>query len=133
MTLDQTILELIEADTITDQATMLARLSARGFTVTQPTLSRHLRKLSVAKENGRYRRVERGVPERPPYALESSPPNLLILKTAPGHAPLLGVLVDRIGISEIAGSLAGDDTLFIALSADADLEAVRARIEAELD
>lgn len=133
MTVDQSILEIIEAETVIDQAGLLARLAARGHALTQPTLSRHLKKLSVMKVNGRYQRVERATPERPPWSLVESPPNLLILKTAPGHAPLLGVIVDQAGIEEIAGSLAGDDALFIALAAGADLASVRARIEAALD
>jgi transcriptional regulator of arginine metabolism len=132
MTVDQTILELIEAETVTDQATLLDLLAARGHALTQPTLSRHLKKLSVIKVNGRYQRVERTAPERPPWSLVESPPNLLIVKTAPGHAPLLGVLVDRAGIDDIAASLAGDDTVFIALAAGADLARVRTLVEAAL-
>lgn len=133
MTVDQLILELIERETVTDQAGLLDLLSANGHTLTQPTLSRHLKKLSVMKVNGRYQRVERTMPDRPPYTLVDSPPNLLILKTAPGHAPLLGVIVDRAGIDAIAGTLAGDDTVFIALAAGSDLAALRERVEDALD
>ena len=129
----QTLLELIEDSAVSDQATLLGLLAARGHRLTQPTLSRHLKKLSVMKVGGQYRRVERTINDRPPFAVIESPPNLLILKTAPGHAPLLGVRVDQIGIEEIAGSLAGDDTLFIALAAGADIGAVHDRIKGELD
>jgi transcriptional regulator of arginine metabolism len=132
MTVDQLILELIEQEVVTDQASLLALLKARGHAVTQPTLSRHLKKLSVMKVNGRYQRVERTAPERPPYSLIESPPNLLILKTAPGHAPLLGVIVDNAGLDEIAGTLAGDDTLFIALAAGSDLATLRRGVETAL-
>ena len=131
--IDQTILALIEERAVPDQATMLELLAEHGLRLTQPTLSRHLKKLSVMKVGGQYRRVERTLADPPPFEIVTSPPNLLILKTAPGHAPLLGVRVDRIGITEIAGSLAGDDTLFIALSADADIGAVRDRIKGELE
>jgi len=133
MTVDQTILELIDADTITDQAALLALLAAHGHTLTQPTLSRHLKKLSVMKVNGRYQKVERTTPERPPWSLEESPPNLFILKTAPGHAPLLGVIVDRAGLAGIAGSLAGDDTVFIALTGEVGMPEMRVAIEQTLD
>lgn len=133
MTVDQTILELIEAEPVTDQATLLALLARRGYTLTQPTLSRHLKKLSVVKQGGRYQRVERSAPERPAFTLTAAPPNMLVLKTAPGHAPLLGVLVDRIGLGEIAGTLAGDDTVFIALAAGADPAVTAARIEQALE
>ncbi len=133
MILDQTILELIEAEPVTDQATLLALLAHRGYTLTQPTLSRHLKKLSVVKQGGRYQRVERSAPEQPAFTLTAAPPNMLVLKTAPGHAPLLGVLVDRIGLGEIAGTLAGDDTVFIALAAGADPAVTAARIEQALE
>lgn len=133
MTVDQTILELIEAESVTDQASLLALLTQRGHQLTQPTLSRHLKKLSVMKVNGRYQRVERSAPERPPWSLVESPPNLLALNTAPGHAPLLGVIVDRAGIEGIAGTLAGDDTVFIALAGGVDISRVRMEIEAALD
>lgn len=133
MTVDQTILDLIEADTITDQAALLALLVAHGHSLTQPTLSRHLKKLSVMKVNGRYQKVERTTPERPPWALVESPPNLIILKTAPGHAPLLGVIVDRAGLSGIAGSLAGDDTVFIAMTGEVGIPEMRVAIEQALD
>lgn len=133
MTVDQLILEIIEAETVTDQATLLSMLAARGRALTQPTLSRHLKKLSVMKVNGRYERVERSTPERPAYTLVESPPNLVILKTAPGHAPLLGVIIDRAGIAGIAGSLAGDDTVFIAGATGTDVASLREQIEAALE
>ncbi len=133
LSIDQTILALIDEQAVPDQASLLRLLAARGHTLTQPTLSRHLKKLSVMKVAGQYRRVERTLSDRPSFTLIISPPNLLILKTAPGHAPLLGVRVDQIGIAEIAGSLAGDDTLFIALTADADINAVHERIKGELE
>ncbi|MCA1798750.1 MAG: hypothetical protein LC632_04625 [Xanthomonadaceae bacterium] len=133
MTVDQLILEIIEGETVTDQATLLTMLAGRGRAVTQPTLSRHLKKLSVMKVNGRYQRVERSAPERPEYSLVEAPPNLVILKTAPGHAPLLGVIIDRAGITGIAGSLAGDDTVFIAAAAGTDVAALREEIEAALE
>ncbi len=133
MTVDQIILDLIEAEPVTDQATLLALLDARGYRLTQPTLSRHLKKLSVIKQNGRYQRVERATPDRPPFTLTIAPPNLLVLKTAPGHAPLLGVLVDRIGLDAVAGTLAGDDTVFIALAEGSDPVATAAHIEQALD
>jgi len=133
MTVDQTILELIDADTITDQAALLALLAGRGHALTQPTLSRHLKKLSVMKVNGRYQKIERTTPERPPWSLVESPPNLFILKTAPGHAPLLGVIVDRAGLAGIAGSLAGDDTVFIALTGEVGMPEMRVAIEQALD
>lgn len=133
MTVDQLILELVETEEVFDQAQLRRLLAERGHRLTQPTLSRHLKKLSVVKRNGRYQLVERDAAERPPFSLVEAPPNLLILKTAPGHAPLLGVLVDRAGIDEVAGTLAGDDTVFIALAPGASPAGVRLRVEEALN
>ncbi|MDE2460461.1 MAG: arginine repressor, partial [Gammaproteobacteria bacterium] len=56
MTLDEAILKLAEEQGITDQSDFLALLRNAGHEVTQPTLSRHLRKLGVQKVAGRYQR-----------------------------------------------------------------------------
>lgn len=129
MNVDELILEIVAGEVVSDQSQLRRLLAARGHALTQPTLSRHLKKLSVAKQNGRYQRVERNPADRPPHTMLESPPNLLILKTAPGHAQLLGVLVDRSGVGEIAGTLAGDDTVYIALSAGTEIEEVKTRLD----
>lgn len=118
MTLDQTIVRLVEDGTVTDQAQFLALLKERGFFLTQPTLSRHLKKLSVMKRDGRYQRVETGTAEVPPYSLALAPPNLLVLKTRPGHAQLVGFRLDAAHVTGLVGTVAGDDTVFIAVNGD---------------
>jgi transcriptional regulator of arginine metabolism len=132
MTVDEAILDLIEQQAVPDQATLLTLLAAQGHRLTQPTLSRHLKKLSVVKRGGRYQRVERGSAERPSYSVIESPPNMIIIKTAPGHAQVLGVIIDRAGVSGIAGTLAGDDTVFIAVTSGDLRVPVRDAIEKAL-
>lgn len=116
MTVDQTILGLIEGNDVTDQAQLLALLEARGHALTQPTLSRHLKKLSVVKRDGRYQKVEQLAPEIPPYSLAAVPPNLLLLKTRPGHAQLIGYRLDAAHIPGLVGTVAGDDTVLLAIT-----------------
>jgi transcriptional regulator of arginine metabolism len=116
MTVDQLILSLIEDNEVTDQAQLLALLQARGHALTQPTLSRHLKKLSVMKRDGRYQKVEQLAPEIPPYTLTQVPPNLLILKTRPGHAQLIGYRLDAARIMGLVGTVAGDDTVMLAVT-----------------
>lgn len=118
MSLDQTIIRLVEDGSVTDQAHFLALLKQHGFFLTQPTLSRHLKKLSVMKRDGRYQRVETGSAEVPPYSLAVAPPNLLVLKTRPGHAQLVGFRLDAAHVTGLIGTVAGDDTVFIAINGD---------------
>ena len=118
MSLDQTIVRLVEDGAVSDQSQFLQLLKERGFFLTQPTLSRHLKKLSVMKRDGRYQRVETGTAEVPPYSLAIAPPNLLILKTRPGHAQLVGYRLDAAHVTGLIGTVAGDDTVFIAIDGD---------------
>ena len=118
MTLDQAILRLIDERPVTDQAQFLSVLKERGFYLTQPTLSRHLKKLTVMKREGRYQRVDPGASEVPPYTLSLAPPNLMVLRTRPGHAQLIGYRLDAAHINGLVGTVAGDDTVFLATSGD---------------
>lgn len=123
MTLDEAILKLAEAQEITDQSVFLDLLKREGHKVTQPTLSRHLNKLGVQKLAGRYQRVEPIPGELPAYAVSAAPPNLVIIKTRPGYAQALAVLLDQQAIDGVVGTLAGDDTIFIAVTPEKKMRA----------
>jgi transcriptional regulator of arginine metabolism len=118
MTLDQAILRLIDDAVVSDQAQFLSMLRERGFYLTQPTLSRHLKKLTVMKREGRYQRVDPGASEIPPFTLGVAPPNLLVLRTRPGHAQLIAYRLDAAHITGLVGTVAGDDTVFLAVTGD---------------
>lgn len=132
MNIDQAIVEAITDENIDKQSHLRQRLFDKGFNVTQPTLSRHLKRLSIVKEAGTYRRVEHAAPGVPRHTVSLAPPNLIVYHTRPGHAQLLAVLLDSNAIEGVAGTLAGDDTVFIATS-EPDLEAVVGRINALLE
>ena len=123
MTLDEAILKLTEAQEITDQSVFLDLLKREGHKVTQPTLSRHLNKLGIQKLAGRYQRVEPIPGELPAYAVSAAPPNLVIIKTRPGYAQALAVLLDQHAIDGVVGTLAGDDTIFIAVAPEKKMRA----------
>jgi transcriptional regulator of arginine metabolism len=129
MSLDQAILRLIGQQEIVDQASMLNFLAHEGFALTQGTLSRRLAKLSVQKREGRYQRVIPHDHPMPPYSLIESPPNMLVLQTGPGFGMALAIRVDRSNVIGVAGTLAGEDTMIIALARGHELGDVRARIE----
>ena len=115
MDLDTLVLQLLEASPITDQGDLLARLAAQGQVLTQSTLSRRLKRLGVQKVLGHYRRVD-SVPQAiPEVTLWEAPPNLLVLRTAPGFAQALGLSLDADPYPGQIGTLAGDDTVFVAV------------------
>ncbi|MGH8373225.1 MAG: arginine repressor [Gammaproteobacteria bacterium] len=133
MTLDATILKLIEAHEIVDQSRFMTLLTQAGHSVTQPTLSRHLAKLGVQKVAGRYQRVDMPATELPAYSVSAVAPNLVIIRTRPGYAQALAVKLDQQEIPGVAGTLAGDDTIFIAVSPPDALAGAVAVVEAILE
>lgn len=131
-TLDQAILHLLERHELTDQEGLQRALARQGHDVTQSTLSRHLKKLHVQKVDGVYRRVEAPRPALPTFALSPVPPNLLVLRTEPGFANALAVKLDHAVIPGLAGTIAGDDTIFLAVKGPKGLAAAAEVIEAFL-
>ncbi len=129
MSLDQAILHLIAQHEVQDQASLLEILAKEGFSLTQGTLSRRLAKLSIQKRDSRYQRVIPHDHPLPPYTLIESPPNMLVLQTGPGFGMALAVRVDRNSVPGVAGTLAGEDTLIIAITGGHDLATVRSRVE----
>lgn len=129
MTLDEVILKLVEEREITDQSDFLALLGQSGHAVTQPTLSRHLHKLGIQKLAGRYQRVETPPAEIPVFEMKQAPPNLLVIRTRPGFAQPLAVKLDQRRIEGVVGTLAGDDTVFIAVAGTAPFKTVAQAVE----
>ena len=115
MDLDTLILELLDSSPITDQGDLLIRLATQGHDLTQSTLSRRLKRLGVLKVQGRYRRAEAGAQILPGVTIAEAPPNLLVLRTAPGFAQALGLSIDADPVPGQMGTLAGDDTVFVAV------------------
>lgn len=122
------ILDIIETKHITTQDELTKYLKDEGFDATQATVSRDIRELRLTKssdKNGAYKyTVKDGASTQPEtkYAkilIEATvsrtvASNLVIVKTYSGMANAACAAIDRLGWSEIAGSIAGDDTIFIA-------------------
>lgn len=117
------IVELVRRARVASQEDLLARLAARGIEATQPSVSRDLRDLGVAKAGGRY--VLPGEVSAPngeslgevaPFILDVRPagPNLTVVVTTVGAAQTVALAIDHAGFPELAGTVAGDDTLFAA-------------------
>ncbi|MGH8378126.1 MAG: arginine repressor [Gammaproteobacteria bacterium] len=129
MTLDEAILKFVAEREITDQSAFMELLGGAGHRVTQPTLSRHVQKLGIQKVAGRYQKVEPLPTELPDFSLTRVPPNLLVIRTRPGYAQPLAVKLDQQKPQGVVGTLAGDDTVFIAVTPPARLKTVAAAVE----
>ena len=112
--LDEAILSHLSRSAFAEQAELLALLQSEGFDLTLSTLSRHMKKLNIRKEEGRYRRARTAASLTHPYTLQKVPPQLLILKTTPGFAQAMALALDGAGLPSLAGTIAGDDTIFMA-------------------
>jgi transcriptional regulator of arginine metabolism len=136
MNLDETLLRLISEREISDQSVLQELLEAEGHAPSQSTLSRRLKKLGVQKVAGRYQRVAPPPPivvtpaPRPLLRIIEAPPNMLVLKTAPGYAQVFALALDREpDVPGLAGTVAGDDTIFVAATDPSRLREVRAAVE----
>lgn len=124
------IKELIRTHRIESQEALLALLTRENFNVTQATLSRDLKYLRVSKisdgwtgyfyslpsdesppkaEEGYIQDVRRGI-----LSLEFSY-NMGVIKTLAGHADSVALALDKLKLTEILGTVAGDDTIFVIL------------------
>ncbi len=113
MSLDADLKTLLANELIADQSELLAALAARGHALTQSTLSRKLKSLGYHKHDGRY--TQPSVPGFKLVSVTLVAPNLLVLRTAPGFAGALAVRLDANPLPGQAGTIAGDDTVFVAV------------------
>lgn len=118
------ILDAISEKTIVNQAELVENLTAAGFSVTQASISRDLHELGVAKRDGRYALSHSSAANYGPLSLRTSGDSLLIVRCLPGVASAIAVAIDKADIPEIAGTLAGDDTIFVAAGTAADRSAI---------
>ena len=126
------ILELIAENDINTQEELLDYLSADGYFVTQATISRDIKDLRLVKTlspNGKYKYT----PEKAPAHDISSKfntlytdsvlstvscGNLVVIKTISGLAGAVCAALDSLEMREIVGTIAGDDTIFVAVGDD---------------
>ena len=109
------------------QEELAAALLERGFQTTQSSLSRDLTALGARKLDGSYRIVSETdaadagqayptLAELQPFvrALRPAGPNLLVVATRPGLAQTVALALDSMAMPEVVGTVAGDDTVFVA-------------------
>ena len=138
------ILDVIQREPVRNQEQLRQFVQAAGFDVTQATLSRDIRELGLVKggPDGAYR-----TPGTAPVNGQGATSmlhrtlaayltridrvqQLVLLRTGPGQAQLLGVAIDAARMPEVVGTLAGDDTILV-ISPDASrARALVKRLEA---
>lgn len=125
------ILDLIASRPIGRQDELAEFLGEAGFSVTQASISRDLDELGVVKVDGRYARVELPVAEASPFgvsAIVTAGENLVIIRCSAGLASAAAVRIDGSKIGEIVGTIAGDDTIFVAVDSEHDQKLVMKKL-----
>lgn len=124
-----TLLELISAKHISRQDELTELLEKKGFIVTQSSVSRDLVELGIVKLNGIYALPQKNVRNIPAFGLnklETAGENLIVAKCDAGMASAVCVRIDNAEFEEIVGTIAGEDTIFIAVR---DAKAQKAAIK----
>jgi len=134
------ILKVLASQHVASQDELRRQLVHVGVRATQATLSRDLRELRLVKTTEGYRSLGEAAEEPAPpaaisravkeFLLDMRPAqNMLVLKTPPGGAQPLAAAVDAERWKEIAGTLAGDDTVLIIAASRPGCNSVRKRLE----
>jgi len=135
------IAQLIRAQALASQDELAQKLADLGFAVTQATISRDLEQLGAVKVR-REGQLNYALPEQ---VQGSSGPrlaavfrdwvrsvdtagNLIVIRTPPGSAHLVGVALDSAEIPGVVGTICGDDTIFVACRVASEAEIIAARL-----
>lgn len=118
------ILELISVRRVHTQEELVEALAADGWDVTQSSVSRDIAALGLVKQDGVYHRplpdaqravdpdelrIREGV-----LSVETAGDVLVVIRTPPGEANRVAVALDRLRWPSVVGTIAGDDTIFVA-------------------
>ena len=138
------IRDLLAERPMRTQQELAAALRERGFRATQATISRDVAELGLLKANqdgvatyvvpARVTEAESTGEERLRALLHDLPVEvreagmMLVIKTLPGSAHPIAAALDRTRWSEIVGSIAGDDTVFVAFADRVSMQRVRGRL-----
>ncbi len=139
------ISDLIRAQPIASQEEVTEKLASLGFAVTQATVSRDLDQIGalrvkrggvlryalpdqIAESDWSHERLQRILTDWV-LSIEAAGP-LLVVKTPPGSAHLVASAIDNARAPDIAGTVSGDDTMFVAVRDGFDMKDVLARFRA---
>jgi transcriptional regulator of arginine metabolism len=140
------ILRLVQGQAISTQGELVEALHAAGHDVVQTTVSRDVHELGLVKVRAPSGRLVYAAPGTSDadrivaigtamrrYAIHvESAGNLVVVQTPSGYANALAQVIDESGHPRIAGTIAGDNTIFIAARDGTSAGALRAELEANL-
>jgi len=125
------VLKVIATTDVETQNQLIEELAKEGIESTQATVSRDIKELHLIKEltsRGSYRYAVSDRPDTQNNTIRlkaifkesvtsySNAQNIVVIKTLPGLAPAACGAIDSMGIRNIVGSIAGDDTGFLAMN-----------------
>ena len=137
--------KILEEQAVSSQAKLVELLKTDGIDVTQATLSRDLEELGAVKVRVPVGDSVYAIPDNPTervlpidylrrvlgeWLIEVSVSNnIVVLRTPPGSAHVVASAVDRAGLSEIIGTVAGDDTVLLVTAPNTTGEEVSKRLK----
>ena len=138
------ITKLLEAEPVTSQAQLVALLAEQGVEATQTTVSRDLDDLGAVKVRLPGGETAYALPELPVHQIApedhlrrvlgewvvevAHSGNLVVLRTPPGSAHVVGSALDRSGVEEFIGTVAGDDTVLVVVAEEVGGEVMAERL-----
>jgi transcriptional regulator of arginine metabolism len=133
------ILDLLRTEEVETQEDLRRKLARRGIHVTQATVSRDIEELGLIKTRTGYSLPDAArpmPPVQPTLAIvlkefltdARQAANFVVLKTRPGNAHSVAVALDADPWQEVVGTVAGDDTIFIATPSSREAEMIRKKI-----
>jgi len=137
----EAIAAILDEELVASQRDLIRRLRARRVLVSQATLSRDLREMGVVRGPRGYARPQAVQAQPAPHSRQVAPivrtfvrfvaaaGSVAVVKTDPGHAHTLGVAIDAARWDEVVGTVAGDDTVFLATTDSTSAEVVVQRIK----
>jgi transcriptional regulator of arginine metabolism len=138
----QTLLRLVGEKRLSTQQDVVRALRSAGFAATQATVSRDIVEIGLVKvakdgahvyappvsapASGGIERLRRFCEEYPVQGAVAG--NIVVLRTPPGTANALAIALDTSGFSDVVGTIAGDDTVFVAAHDPAHARAINKRL-----
>ncbi len=144
----QAVTRILQTRAVRSQDELAVLLAATGFETTQSSLSRDLRELHAAKLDGKYvlpdasMRINSKASESTSAlrtaatfvrGMQFAGPNLVVVRTTPGSASAVALAIDGAPGPEVVGTVAGDDTLFVATTGRAAGIRFEKRLRAALE
>ena len=120
----QYLQELLQSRSANTQQELVEPLKSAGYSVTQASLSRDLSFLGVVKKEGAYIFPE--VQENSSIlGITQAGENLLVVRTVHGMAAAMAYRIDEAKLEGVLGTIAGEDTIFVAVRSDAAIGRIR--------